>query len=421
MVTDDAPDVKRSLVKDSAASAPLLRRLNASAVLRHLIGAGEVTGTELIGATQLSRPTVHAACADLIAGGWVVEVAGRRPDGDGRPGRPARCYRFNAGAGHVIGVDLGEWKVSLRLTDLNGDPLAETVVEFSGHRAPAAERIRATRRGIRHVLRESGVAEQSVLAVCVGVAAAVRPDGGIYPSHPDYLPGLADLNLAEAVGRGYAWPVVVENDANVAVLAERWQGAAVGAGDVVLVLAGERMGAGILVDGQLLRGAGGAAGELAFLELVQDVGDTHGIGAVMRMSGQAAVERANHARRSRVIPDETLVGLAGGDPERVSGELVERAASHGDPTAQAILDQVATRMARVVGVLAGLLDPEVVVIGGGATTAVDLVREAIVERLPPFLKRPPRIETSTLGPKGVLVGTVRRALDHAEETIYQSL
>lgn len=408
------------------ATAPLLRRLNASAVLRHLIGGGEATGTELMAATDLSRPTVHAACDDLIALGWVLEVDGRRPESEGRPGRPARCYRFNADAGHVVGVDLGEWKVSVRLANLQGQGLADAVIEFSDHRAGVPERVRATRKGIRQVLRESGVDEEAALCVCVGIAAPVRPDGRIYPSQDlGYLPGLADINLAKAVRRGAPWPVLLENDANLAALAERWQGVTAGVDDAILILAGERMGAGIIVGGELVRGAAAAAGELALFELVEGVGDTHGIGATLRMRGEAAVTAAkSRARPNRGDPPTSpgsLAGLVSGDPDRVTGQLVVRAALDGDPVAQHILNQVASRMARVVGVLASLLDPEVVVFGGGAAEVLELIRDAVLAQLPPFVKHAPRLKASALGEAGVLVGAVRRALDHAEATIYQSL
>ncbi len=408
-------------MKSSAtATAPLLRRLNASAVLAHLAGAGSATGSEIMTATELSRPTVHAACDDLIGLGWVMEVDGRRPEGDGRPGRPARCYRFNAAAGYVLGVDLGEWKVSVRVADLRGQALADAVVEFSSNRAEAPERIRGTRQGIRRVLRQAGIDPAAVLSACVGVAAAVRPDGRIYPSQdPGYLPGLADVNIAEAVGRGYAWTVQVENDANLAVLAERWQGVAVGVDDVVLVLAGERMGAGIVAGGRLLRGATGAAGELALFELVEGVGDTHGIGATARMQGEAAVLAAGRTR-SGAYPG-SLFDLADGDPEHVTGALVEEAALDGDPVAAGIIDQVAERMARVVGVLATLLNPSLVVIGGGAVDLADRLRAPILAQLPTFVKETPRLEVSALGETGALVGAVRHALDHAEQTIYQTL
>src|SRR5689334_20630735 len=219
-----------------------LRRINAGAVLDQLLSTDVATGSEIMTGTGLSRPTVHAACDDLIALGLVHEVDGRRPDGIGRPGRPARCYAFAADAGRVVGVDLGEWKVTATITDLRGRPLADTVQSLPSHDVPARERLRATRAAIRTVVRQSGSTAGAVRALCVGVAAAVRPDGRIYPpADPEYLPGLAEVSIPVALGRGLAGPVLVDNDANLAVLAERWRGVAQGVGNVVLVLAGERL------------------------------------------------------------------------------------------------------------------------------------------------------------------------------------
>jgi predicted NBD/HSP70 family sugar kinase len=406
------------------ATAPLLRQLNGAAVLEYLMGVGEVTGSDIMDATALSRPTVHAACDELIARGWVTELPPRRSDVGGRPGRPARCYTFDADAGSVLGVDLGEWKVSVLLADLRGRPIAETTVEFAGPQVDAHERIRGARGGIRRVLREARTAAGPVLGACVGVAASVRPDGKIYPSaDPDYLPGLADMTIATAIGRGFGWPVRVENDANLAVLAEHSHGAARGCDDVVLVLAGERMGAGILVGGRLVRGSGGAAGELGFLQIVEAVGGTHGIGAVARMAGQQAVAAlAARPGGAHTDSDATrLVDLVHGDPDDVTGKLVATAARHGDPTAQAILTDVSSRMAKVVGVLAGLLNPEVVVIAGGGSGVFDLIHDSIQDQLPSFLKQAPRLEASALGEGAVVIGAVQAALDSGRLSIRESL
>jgi predicted NBD/HSP70 family sugar kinase len=401
----------------SATATPArLRRINAAAVLDLLMSTGAVTGTEIMAATGLSRPTVHAACDQLIAVGLVRELDGRRPDGMGRPGRPARCYAFTADAGRVVGVDLGEWKITAMAADLGGRPLADVVVPLASNHVPARERLAAARTAIRDVLRASGSSVDSVRGICVGVAAAVRPDGRIYPSaDPEYLPGLADVHLTSALGRGLGAPVLLDNDANLAVLAERWRGVAQDVDDVVLLLAGERLGAGIVVDGRLVRGAGGAAGELALLDLVHGVGDTHGIGAAARMAGERAVRRQRLPRHR--AERGALYDLAAGQPADVTGELVATAARAGDPVADDILRGLAERTARTIGVLCGLLDPELVVIGGGVSDVIDLIHEHVVRELPPWLARPPRIEASRLGDAGVVTGAVRRALDRAHDEI----
>ncbi len=411
--------------RDSSATAPLLRRINASAVLDYLTAAGAVTGTEVMAATGLSRPTVHTLCDHLIALGWVTELDGRRPEGNGRSGRPARCYQFNALAGYVLGIDLGENKVSVVLSDLRGDPLATTTSEFPSIDISARDRVVLTRRAVRVVLKSAGVDRSSVFAAGMGVAAPVTTGGHLLVSN-DYLPGMASLDLVKSVGQGYAWPILVENDANLAALGERWRGVAAGVDNLIVILAGERLGAGLYLGGQLIRGHDGGAGELGFLEMVEGVGGTEGIGAVARIQGRTAVAAAVLARQS-AGPDRTdgqphsLLALAGGDPARVTGNLVTAAARAGDPVALEILDGIAERMARVVGVLATMLNPEMVVIGGRSADVLELIHDRILEHLPPFTKESPRLEPTRLGDRGVLWGAVRLALDHVQAHVFDSL
>ena len=98
----------------STPTSLLLRRMTASAVLDALRAGGPMTGSDLIDATGLARPTVHVVCNDLIRLGWIRETERRRPAGDSRRGRPARCYEFQSRAGFVLGVDATD-RVTVRL------------------------------------------------------------------------------------------------------------------------------------------------------------------------------------------------------------------------------------------------------------------------------------------------------------------
>lgn len=239
-------------------------------------------------------------------------------------------------------------------------------------------------------------------------------DGRIYPSRdPAYLPGLADVDVAAGVGRGYDWPLVLENDANLALLGERWRGAAQGVEDAVLLIAGERIGAGILAAGQLVRGFSGGAGELGFLSIVQGVGDTSGVGSFVRAAGVAAVRAGSAADPAGNGGGRSLYSIAHGDPAEVTGKLVSEAARQGDPVALQIVQELAVRFSRIVGVLSTLLDPELVIIGGAVADIVDLIHDRVIAGLPPFVPRSPRLLASRLGETGVVVGAVRAALDRA--------
>ena len=198
------------------ATSRLLRRMNAQRVLDALRAGGPLRVTELVASTGLSRPTVDAVADDLLRLGWIEEVAA---EGGGR-GRPARSLAFRADAGYVFGVDIGEVKVRTAVADLRGEVVAERVREFAGE-----ERLPVIRRTIGATLTDAGVARSELLSSCVGCTGAMdTPRGRVLFSSVFE----DDFDLAGSMARSLGRPVVIENDCNLAVIAERWCGAAAG-------------------------------------------------------------------------------------------------------------------------------------------------------------------------------------------------
>lgn len=382
------------------ATAATLRALNAGAVLAALRASGPLTVTEVMAATGLSRPTIHLVCEDLERAGWVRESAddGARPGSpeDGVPatpqvGRPARRYVFAADAGYVVGVDMGVSTVAAQVTDLRGQVRGK-----AGRRATstpsAADRLALAQRVVAAALADAHVTPDAVLAVGVGVPAPVSRDGRILAGG-DYLPGLAEVDVAATFGTALPCPVLVENDANLAALAERWRGVAPGFDDVVVLLAGERLGAGIVLDGRLLHGHRGAAGEMGFLALVEGVGGADGVAALARAYAADA-------------------GLA-----PVSAEAVFAATRAGEDAARAVVERVAGTLARAIAPVAVMVDPEVVVIGGAVADSCDVLLAPLERRLAGLVPAPPRVVASSLGARAVVVGAVRLALDYVEREV----
>jgi len=399
----------------------LLRRMTASAVLDALRSGGPMTGSDLIDATGLARPTIHVVCNDLIRLGWIRETGNRRPAGDRRRGRPARCYEFQSRAGFVLGVDATD-RVTVRLADLRGDRVAESGEPLAHISVPADDRVAAVGRHIGRVLARAGVEPSRVLAVTVGVPTSVDADGRPL-GREAYLPGLPGRDLGPEIGGRFGWPVLVENDANLAAWGERWRGVAAGVDDLVVMLADERLGSGLFSDGRPVRGHRGGAGELRFFELVERVGSTYGMAWLVRTLGADAVAALGPSGpagpkggRGRVLWD-----LAGGDPAAVEAGTVLKAARAGDEVALEVVDEVADRMAHAVAAVAGLLNPELVVIAGAVADAGDLFLGRIRDRLvPDLIDLPPRLAMSSLGDQAVVVGAVRMALDHVEASLLGS-
>ncbi|MFJ6698853.1 ROK family protein [Streptomyces sp. NPDC091272] len=368
----------------------LLRRINSAVVLHALRGAGfadSPTFTDLTRTTGLSRPTVEGVVEGLIEAGLVVESVAEE-GGAKRQGRPARRFRFRAEAGHLLGIEIGPHRVSALLSGLDGRIVGAGAREVD-ESAGADDRLERVRQVVADVLRRTGVPRSSLRAVGVGSPGIVEADGTVRLGTA--LPGWTGLPLGERLRRSFRCPVLVENDANTAAVAEHWKGVGQDTDDLVFVLAGLSPGAGSLIGGRLHRGYGGAAGEIGALHLL-----------------------GREARPEKLLSTtgEPLHPL---DEHAVAEVFAE--AKRGDAQAQAAVERFLQRLVHDVAALVLALDPELVVVGGWAA-GLDGVLEPLRGELERFCLRPPRVALSLLGEASVATGALRLALDHVEEQLF---
>ncbi|WP_414167071.1 ROK family transcriptional regulator [Streptoverticillium reticulum] len=365
----------------------LLRRINSAVVLHALRAAASPTLTDLVKVTGLSRPTVEGVVEGLITTGLVAEA----PVEEGaarRQGRPARRFRFRVEAGHLLGIEIGAHRIAALLADLGGRVVGSASVDVSAA-APADERLEQVRVAVEGLLERSGVPCGSLRAVGVASPGIVEADGTVRLGTA--LPGWTGLPLGERLQRSFRCPVLVENDANAAAVAEHWKGAATGSDDVVFVLAGLSPGAGSLIGGRLHRGFGGAAGE---------------IGALHLLGREATPEEVLSPTGEPLHPlDEAQVAR------------VFALADEGDERARAAVERYLRRLVHDVAALVLALDPELVVVGGWAA-GPDGVLEPLRRELARYCLRPPQVAQSLLGEAAVATGALRLALDHVEEQLF---
>ena len=379
-----------------AATPRLLRRVNAQAVLCFIRSTDVATGTGLMAHTGLTRASVIAVCEDLIRRGWIRELeAQEEQPGNPRKGRPARRFELNSRAGFVLGIDIGAATTTAAVADLRGSVLGRSSESFRAADIPAAERIDVVDRVCRQALEAAGTDARQVLAAGAGIAAPVDRDGNVLVTQ--HFWSLFDVGLRAALKELHGWTVLLENDANLAALGERWRGSGAGVGDLVVLLAGERLGAGVLESGRLLHGRSGAAGEMGYLDMVEGVGSSDGIASLARQ--WSAAGRASG-------------GPAGGGT--ASARRVFADAAAGDPAAQAIRDRISERRARVIATVASFINPEQVVIGGAVAESAGVMLPGITALLPRFTATPPRVTVSPLGGAIVTMGAIRHALDYVE-------
>ncbi|MFI0443811.1 ROK family protein [Actinomadura sp. 6N118] len=367
----------------------VLRRLNSVATLRALRGGGEPTLSELAKQVGLSRPTTEGVLGELVERGLVEEVAPRSGAG---LGRPARRYRFRAEAGYALGMEIESHRTRIFVADLDGEVVGGHSADLGVGWEPP-ERLAAVRTAVKTCLARAGIERSSLWAVAAGTPGVIAPDGTV--AICTVVPGWQGLHLARELGRSFSCPVYVENDANLATVAERWRGVAKDVDDVIYVLAQLHTGMGAIINGRLHRGHWGAAGEVGMLP-------------------ELGLRDTTAALSGAMWPP----GAGSGGGRDAGAERVLDAAMRGDPEAVALVERLAARMARGIAAMALALDPEMIVVGGELTHAGDRLVEELRRHVRPLCLGPTRIEASTLGDEAVGLGAVRLALDQIDERLF---
>jgi glucokinase len=264
----------------------------------------------------------------------------------------------------AIGLDIGGTKIAAVL--IAGD--AGQVLERRTVPTPATEPGEIVR---ALVGAATGLMTNQVRAIGIGAAGMVDRAGIVR-----YAPNLAyrDIALGSLVREAVGVPCHVENDGNAAAWAEYRFGAGRGVRDLLFVGVGTGIGGGIVSDGHLYRGMSGFAAEIGHI-VVEPDGPLCGCGnrgCWEQLASGSAIQRLGRAR-AREHPDSLPVSMAGGDPEAVTGAMVTRAAHLGDEIAVRVLAEVGGRLGEGIAGLVNVLDPEVVVIGGGGMDAGELL------------------------------------------------
>ncbi|WP_127127524.1 ROK family glucokinase [Georgenia sp. SYP-B2076] len=270
---------------------------------------------------------------------------------------------------NTIGVDIGGTKIGAGVVDEAGHVLAQTRYDTDPTDPGAIER------AVISAVAELRKAHE-VSAVGVAAAGFVSPrrDGVLF------APNIAwrDYPLRDRLSRGISLPIVVENDANAAGWAEFRFGRGRDVEHMIMATVGTGLGGAIIVDGRLLRGAFGAAGEIGHMQMVPN-GHYCGCGHEgcweMYGSGRALTRAARAAAVAYPERAAALIELAGGSGEKIKGPQVTQAAQAGDPLAIELFADLGYWLGAGISDLAAIVDPEIAVIGGGVAQAGDLLLE----------------------------------------------
>ncbi len=349
----------------------------------------------------LSKPTVALAIEGLERAG-LVQVAGHRT---GVRGPAALLYELRPDAGYVLGLDVGREYIRGALSDLSGAVRAKL-----SRRAPAASA--RTRVGELGSLAEELMDAASIrrkrvlLQTVVGSPGVVDPARGALRMASN-LPGWEQPAVLTELRRVLGPATVIENDVDMAAVAEQAHGHGRSASTFAFVSVGTGIGMGIVIDGKLHRGAHGGAGEIAYLPIEPEGTDPKEVrhrGALEAAASSAAVVRAARAQ-----------GLEG----PLSARRVFAAAAAGDARARAVVAQEADLVAKALASVVAVVDPELIVLGGGIGGAAGFATEVAraLERRAQFV---PELRVSALGEDAVVQGCLAAGIELAWERVLRS-
>ncbi|MFH8381329.1 ROK family protein [Kitasatospora sp. NPDC018058] len=376
-----------------------LRSNNEWLLLELLRTGGGSSRAQLARDTGLSKPTVSAALAELERAGLVREAGRLAPE----RGRTAVLYEADPTAGHVLGVDIGRARLRVAVADLAGAVVARRDVANRGRSANAvADAVVAA---AREATAEAGLTAADIVHAVIGTPGVWDEErrGVRYATS---LPGWGRPGLFDRIGEGLGTAVTVANDANLAALGEYTLGAGRGSRMFAYLLVGTGLGVGVVKDGELLLGAHGALGEIGLVPLPA-------------RPGEPAATIEQEAAADAVVRAARELGLTGPGGRQLTAEQVFERARAGEDAAVRAVEREAERLAYAVAVLSAILDPDLVVLGGGIGSSADLLLEPLEQALHRLAPMRPTLAPSLLGTEAVLLGAVSTALEAARSEVFE--
>jgi predicted NBD/HSP70 family sugar kinase len=390
-----------------------MREINSDAVLELLRKTDRMHVSELAVTTGLSRQAVARSLVRLQEAGLVEFLA---PERSGtRTGRPSQPVRFRSEAGYAAGIYIDPRRIRAALADLRGDIVKSTEATLpqgaSGHAT-----VRQLVEHVSALLAEAGVAVEDVHAAAVGAPGIVDPSAGVIR----LVPSMEDLTgdvVVRALSERLQCQVYLDNDVKLAAQGEQSHGIRRDDSSLVVVHWGQRIGAGILIDGVLYRGATNDAGDLGFLDFEMEgaVDSTPGLGRFEAWAGCDELVRLARSELERAGQIDQSQRLEKADDAL---EQVIAAILNGDTACLRALRDIAARFAVGLGAIRALLDPHVVVLSGPMARLGDVLLAELRHALHSHLLKLPKLKISALGDDAVIHGAIRHCLNAFERSRY---
>jgi predicted NBD/HSP70 family sugar kinase len=408
------------MARHAATTPNYMRRTNAILVLDAIRAKRGIARVELARTAGLSRPTVNAIVSALLGQGYVRELDEPQQKQD-RPGPRASTLAFVPDVGFVLGLDLGATALAAMVADLDGNQMVfvQRPIEKSVHIDNPTEYMAVLTGFVDEILAEAKLTRSQIWAVGVSVPGQIDQERGAF-SLANIFVNWRNVPIRDLLSAQFECPVIIENEVRLSILAEQRWGDAKSVDNAVYLHLGSGLGMGLLLNGEIYRGADGLAGEIGFMDIRDpDTPAPFNAGSFEWAAGGAAYARLG-ARLFEREPEGQLATLAKGQAENVDAELIFAAARLGDGSAQQIVDQLVARLASGIANVCCVLNPEIVILGAGLSQAGDQLLGPLKHRVAELIPLPPRrMAVSKLRGRSAILGAVVRALRNVEERNYR--
>lgn len=373
-----------------------MRDINRSAILEIIRRESPISRSTIAERLDVSLPTVMRIVDELIEEGFVKLQGGTEWSG----GRRRPLLEFDAKGHLVIGVDMGGTKIFGALSDLGGTILDE--VNNTQHGSTGEDSFNRLTDLIDRLLASPKLDGRKVHGIGVGAPGITLHNEGIVTWAATLH--WKDFPLKTRLMERYPHPITVDNDVNLAALGELWFGAGQNVQNMVMIAIGTGIGAGIIIDGALYRGASEASGEIGnMLPGSEFLGRNYeAFGALESVaSGTGIAERARAALQGKRSSSEL---------ESLTSEDVFEASKHGEDWACKIITETVDYLAIAIANLSVSFDPELIVLGGGVSRSADMLVEPILKRMQGCIPTLPKLVVSNLGLKAGVMGAITNVL-----------
>lgn len=394
----------------------LLKKINRHRALAVLKSNRIVSRPVLAQQTGLSRVTVGLLVEDLVRTG----VARHRGLGDSSGGRPPALLEFNPNAAYALGARMDDHRWRIVITNLDG-LVQERLETPIADRTPEAA-VTALCSGVKRLTRRF-TPEQILPAIGLGTPGLVDMNSGVIKTAVDV--GWFEVPIRSMVEAQLGLQVFVANRSKVGALAEFWHGAQEQHKDIIFVSIGTGVSAGIVHNGQLYVGANSSAGELGHVTIEPNgpLCRCGNRGCLQQLvSEQAIADRARS--RLREERSSNLYSLVGAHPERITYELVFKAAEEQDALALAVVHETAQYLGIALANLINLFNPDLIILGGPVgqqgKVLLDPLLAEVRRRAMAYPLSAVRITTSALGPDASAIGAAVLVLEHASTLLFSN-